>query len=178
MEQQAVAEQARREAAEARAAQEGAVEPGQDNIPDDEAHERAAAPTPAPMSLDDRPRHIPSRPVQPFTSAARGTSNENTTKRVRISPVVQQEQAPFPALYRVVKDDGAPVWNESHDAVSRTVPFGVVVLCQSLKWKQDKGFMMRLPDGWVHEDTVVRIRTLASLKQSSQQQQRQHVKAD
>lgn len=174
MEKQAAAEQARREAAEARAEQEEAAgtEAAQDRAAD--------APAPAPMSLDNVARinpssNIPSRPVEP---------NAASKKQVRIAPVIQ-EQAPFPALYRVVKENGAPVWDGgdgSHfDNVTRTIPKGFVVLCQALQWKQDYGFMMQLPDGWVHEDTVVRVRTLASLKQlaqDKQKQQGQHVKSD
>ena len=174
MEKQAAAEQARREAAEARAEQEVAAgtEATQDRAAD--------APAPAPMSFDNVARtnpsnnnastNIPSRPVGPHAASK---------KQVRIAPVIQ-DQAPFPALYRVVKDTGAPVWDGSHNNITRTVPNGVVVLCQALQWKQDYGFMMQLPDGWVHEDTVVRVRTLASLKQLARdkQQQQQHTKSD
>lgn len=188
MEKQAKADLARREAAEARAEQEEAEGPVVDTTTGNRAPTVPApspAPAPAPMSLDNAPRqnrqsssfgNIPSRAIPPPSTSNDNATNTNATRRVRISPIVQ-EQAPFPALYRVVKDDGAPVWNESHDVIARNIPFGVVVLCQGLQWKEDIGFMMRIPDGWMQEDTVVRVRTLASLKQSAQQQQ-QHRKAD
>ena len=44
----------------------------------------------------------------------------------------------FPAFYRVIQDDGAPVWNdgESVSFVIRRVPYGLVILAFELKWRQ------------------------------------------
>ncbi|CAB9496543.1 protein ligase synoviolin [Seminavis robusta] len=138
MEAQAVAEAARRAAAEARAAQE------------EEEEEMEAEEEETPES----------HPAQETTTTTE--HHESHTTNPPPPPPVVEEQSPFPALYRVVKDEGADVWDEAHTAVGRTVPFGVVVLCQALQWKQEVGFMMQVPDGWVHEDTVVRVRTLGA----------------
>ena len=165
MEQQAAADEARRIAAEARAA---AAENEETEQQDEEINDNLQAGVTGPPGTDYA--GIPSRPN--LSIQAKDSTDNSNTKRVRIGPVIE-EYAPFPALYRVVKDKGCPVWDEDHQFIIRTVPFGVVVLCQALKWKQERGFMMQLPDGWVHEDTVVRVSTLASLKQSVRQQQQQ-----
>jgi hypothetical protein len=106
-----------------------------------------------------------------------GTSyNNSNAKRTRFAPepaLQQQQPSPFPALYRVVKDEGAIVWNADCATPLRTIPFGVVVLCQSLQWTTGKGFMMRVPDGWLTEDSVVRVRTLVSLQESAAARERQ-----
>ncbi|KAL3941669.1 MAG: hypothetical protein SGBAC_004010 [Bacillariaceae sp.] len=68
-------------------------------------------------------------------------------------------QSVFPAFYRVVQDDGAPVYDTTH-MVSRVVPFGVVLLGQELSWRHcdgEKRLMLRMPDGWISEQTVERI---------------------
>jgi len=162
MEQQAAADEARRIAAEARAA---AAEHEETEQQEEEINVN--------LQADPARTHFAGIPSRPNLSIQANDSTDNSnTKRVRIGPVIE-EYAPFPALYRVVKDKGCAVWDEDHQFIIRTVPFGVVVLCQALKWKQERGFMMQLPDGWVHEDTVVRVSTLASLKQSVRQQQQQ-----
>mmetsp|Transcript_24661 Transcript_24661/g.60565 ORF Transcript_24661/g.60565 Transcript_24661/m.60565 type:complete len:687 (-) Transcript_24661:60-2120(-) len=70
-------------------------------------------------------------------------------------------QSAFPAFYRVVQDDGAPVYNDdATNLVSRVVPFGVVLLGQELSWRNcdgEKRLMLRMPDGWISEETVERI---------------------
>jgi hypothetical protein len=94
----------------------------------------------------------------------------------------------FPAFYRVMQDEGAPVWNngEAVSFVIRHVPFGVVLLCLELQWRhcsdpyevdindkerddddydeyldkqggKEHRLMLRMPDGWVREDDVVRV---------------------
>jgi len=182
MEQQAEVDRARREAAEARALQEQEVAA----VPEPEAEDIAPAPAPAPtpMSLDNMPRRRATNrtrlqqqmlPTSSSIPSRKLGTKPKTTKKVRISPAVK-EQSPFPALYRVIKEEGAPVWNDARDTVTRTIPNGFMVLATKLEWKQDVGFMMQLPDGWVHEETVMRVRTLASLKQmgaASRQQRKE-----
>ena len=147
------AEAARRAAAEARAAEEPAA-PGH--------QEEGTAPAPTAVPTTPSTHAQPQQPAAPVPT----TTDNNTTKRVRMGPVIEA-QSPFPALYRVVKEKGADVWDDNHMTVIRTVPFGVVVLCTTLQYKPEEGFMMRLPDGWCKEDTMVRVRTLASLKQAA-----------
>lgn len=109
-------------------------------------------------------------PTQP--TAPQPVPDDNTQ---HLGPLVE-ELPPFPALYRVVRDQGADVWDDANTTILRTVPFGVMVLCTTLKYMPVEGFMMRLPDGWCKEDTMVRVRTLASLQQAlrdKQQQQQQ-----
>lgn len=111
------------------------------------------------------PPHTAAPPPQPHVP-------DSNTQQMGMGPVIE-EQAPFPALYRVVRDQGADVWDDAHTTILRTVPFGVMVLCTTLQYKQEEGFMMRLPDGWCKEDTMVRVRTLASLQQAVRDKQQQ-----
>jgi hypothetical protein len=71
----------------------------------------------------------------------------------------------LPALFRVVREAGAPVWNVESDAPFeiRSVPFGVVVLCKELKEQSMDGaqtVMLRIPDGWIPEDSVLHVHSL------------------
>jgi hypothetical protein len=71
----------------------------------------------------------------------------------------------LPALYRVVREDGASVWNvgDGMPCVIRTIPFGVVVLCKELKEQPlagDPNMMLRIPDGWIPEDSVLHVHSL------------------
>ena len=115
------------------------------------------------------PAPVPAVQEQPAPTTGSGAEN-NATKRVRMGPVIQA-QPPFPALYRVVKEEGADVWDDVLRVKKRTVPFGVVVLCTTLQYRPNWGFMMRVPDGWCKEDTMVRVRTLASLKEAAKNKQ-------
>jgi Ring finger domain len=170
------AEATRRAAAEARAAEAAQqLQEEQAHHDDDHDHDNEPRTEEAqesqPSTTKSLAGDVEREPVRQVTAANRNY-NAAPQQHVLRAPVPIEEQSPFPALYRVVKDEGAQVWDESHQFVSRTVPFGVVVLCQTLQWKQEVGFMMQLPDGWVHEDTVVRVRTLASLKNAAQQKQK------
>ncbi|CAJ1952320.1 unnamed protein product [Cylindrotheca closterium] len=94
----------------------------------------------------------------PWAAAAaqRGSSNGEAASNLPAS-----SQSVFPAFYRVVQDDGAPVYNDdASNLVSRVVPFGVVLLGQDLSWRYcdgEKRLMLRMPDGWITEQTVERI---------------------
>jgi len=72
-----------------------------------------------------------------------------------------------PALYKVVKEDGATFW--AGDLISgslvatRTIPKGNLVLCQELQRHQLDGettYLLRIPGGWVREDAVKHIRKI------------------
>jgi hypothetical protein len=99
------------------------------------------------------------------------SASSNRDKRVRIvDPIMKYHdgspsndgQPAFPAFYRVVQDDGAPVYNDG-DAISfviRIVPLGVVLIGQELAWRDcdgEKMMMLRMPDGWIRDDDVERI---------------------
>lgn len=75
---------------------------------------------------------------------------------------VYHDRPAFPAFYRVIKDAGAPVYNngEAVSFVIRCIPFGVVVLGRELSWRNCDGencLMVRMPDGWVNDDDIERI---------------------
>jgi hypothetical protein len=169
MEQQAAAEAARRAAALARAAA------GEEEAPQQEQNDVSIVEVPTSSGPNEAPQEDPRRQTHENRNqqTPSGTQDSKASdSKVRFSNQIEQP-APFPALYRVVKDEGAPVWNETHETVIRTVPFGVVVLCEGVNWKQEVGFVMKLPDGWVSEDTVVRVTTLHNLRNSMRDKQQQ-----
>jgi hypothetical protein len=100
------------------------------------------------------------------------TSNEEDSasrsdKKVRFieQTAAGNDYHSLPALFRVVREAGAPVWNVGNDAPSemRNVPFGVVVLCKELKEQSMDGaptVMLRIPDGWIPEDSVLHVYSL------------------
>jgi hypothetical protein len=93
----------------------------------------------------------------PWAAAAAQRASSNG----EASHLPASSQSAFPAFYRVVQDDGAPVYNDDDsNLVSRVVPFGVVLLGQELSWRHcdgEKRLMLRMPDGWITEQTVERI---------------------
>ncbi|KAL7567852.1 hypothetical protein ACA910_000593 [Epithemia clementina (nom. ined.)] len=83
----------------------------------------------------------------------------------------------FPALYRVVKGDGASVWHfqdddnenvavsdtQSEPFVIRTIPLSVAVLGEREEVKRfpDRQIIfVKIPDGWICEDEILRVYTL------------------
>jgi hypothetical protein len=88
-------------------------------------------------------------------------------KKVRFieQTAADNDYYPLPALFRVVREAGAPVWNVENDTPFeiRSVPFGVVVLCKELKEQSIDGaqtVMLRIPDGWIPEDSVLHVHSL------------------
>lgn len=112
-----------------------------------------------------------------FKDAARVSTSEEMEKkpaarkirekRVRVRSIPEKarnddDTSAFPALYRVVHDHGATVYNygDAQSFVIRLVPFGVIILGQELAWRDcdgEKQLMVRMPDGWVREDDIERI---------------------
>jgi hypothetical protein len=100
------------------------------------------------------------------------TSNEEDSasrldKKVRFieQTAADNDYHSLPALFRVVREAGAPVWNVENDTPSemRNVPFGVVVLCKELKEQSMDGaptVMLSIPDGWIPEDSVLHVHSL------------------
>ena len=79
------------------------------------------------------------------------------------TPIVTET---FPAFYRVVRDTGASVYRHEEGnqslsfLVTRTVPRGVVLLVTGKEHRicvLKKKAMVRMPDGWVEDNDVVRI---------------------
>eukprot|EP00934_Nitzschia_sp_Nitz4_P008953 Nitzschia sp. Nitz4//scaffold194_size40385//30857//33466//NITZ4_007532-RA/size40385-processed-gene-0.3-mRNA-1//1//CDS//3329540340//8943//frame0 len=130
----------------------------------------------ASMPTESRPRFLKPTPPQ-YPSYADQTSStivddrkpaarSSQTKHVRILDPNETNQTTvppaFPAFYRVVADEGAAVYNngQAMSFVIRIVPFGVVILAQDMAWREVDGegrMMIRMPDGWVCDDTVERI---------------------
>jgi len=102
------------------------------------------------------------------TTSPHDASNNRRDKRVRFEEqrAAASDHAPsFPGLYRVVRDAGAPVYSNGSEAPFwiRTVPFGVVVLCQALKEQEvdgDSTVLLRIPDGWIPSDAVLHVHSL------------------
>jgi hypothetical protein len=101
------------------------------------------------------------------TSNNEEDSASHSDKKVRFvdQPAADNDYHSLPALFRVVQEAGAPVWNVDNDTLSevRTVPFGVVVLCRELKEQSMDGaptVMLRIPDGWIPEDSVLHVHSL------------------
>jgi hypothetical protein len=96
------------------------------------------------------------RIVTPEVSAATAASSSHHER------FVDQSRPAFPAFYRVVRDAGAPVYNDG-EAVSfviRVIPFGVILLGCELAWRNCDGenrLMVRMPDGWVIDEDVERV---------------------
>jgi len=88
-----------------------------------------------------------------------------SSRRVQFSPPPELPTATFPALYRVVWESGARVVDDDGIPV-RTVPMGRVVLCRGFAWHgggRGRGASVRIPDGWVSEDAVVRVHTIRTI---------------
>lgn len=103
------------------------------------------------------------------TRALPSAYSSRRDKRVRFNEeeaALDDPNSPsFPALYRVVRVAGASVYSDSQETPFwvRTVPFGVVVLCQELKEQEVDGevtVLLRIPDGWIPEDSVLHVHTL------------------
>jgi hypothetical protein len=95
------------------------------------------------------------------------TPNKEQDKKVQFieQTVADDDYHSLPALFRVVQEAGAPVWIFGDDErfEMRTVPFGVVVLCKELKEQPMNGaptVMLRIPDGWIPEDSVLHVHSL------------------
>ena len=121
----------------------------------DPANFPSASPAAAPLHQEqDEPRTNTS-PSPPAPTAA-AASELKKTVRIQMPPAV------FPCLYRVTSQGGAHVWDDS-GRLQRTVPCGVAILCTQLQWMSFNGrcgMMLRMPDGWVREDTVERIHSV------------------
>jgi len=126
----------------------------------------AGAMTPAAVAL------APSAAVPPTAGTPAPSQQERGVPELKDEPAAAtlpnktvRIQAPtdvFPCLYRVTSENGAYVWSEE-GIVLRTVPCGVAVLCTKLQWMSfngRSGMMLRMPDGWVREDTVERIHSV------------------
>jgi E3 ubiquitin-protein ligase synoviolin len=66
-----------------------------------------------------------------------------------------------PALYRVIRAEGAPVWADGQkQKTTRTVPCGTLVICQGLELRKEENgkmtslILIQIPDGWVAEEEV------------------------
>jgi E3 ubiquitin-protein ligase synoviolin len=110
------------------------------------------------------------RKLKPHVSFEENPSIYRMKRHVRIAePPVQDEVPIFPAFYRVVKDEGASVWNNG-EAVSfeiRVVPFGVIILAKELSLRMCDGenrLMLLMPDGWVVEEDVERVHAVQLAK--------------
>jgi E3 ubiquitin-protein ligase synoviolin len=72
----------------------------------------------------------------------------------------------FPALYKVTKEGGAPVFGNDGTPF-RTVPQGSMILCQRMKMHLEGQIItpqLRIPDGWVAEDCLAHVLNIPSSK--------------
>jgi hypothetical protein len=117
------------------------------------------------------PREEEEEEIPEFVDEQDNRNEEDSASRPgKKAPFVEQTAADndyhsLPALFRVVREAGAPVWDVGNDTSfeMRTVPFGVVVLCKELKELAIDGaqtVMLRIPDGWIPEDSVLHVHSL------------------
>lgn len=121
---------------------------------------------------DDNNGDSDSEEVEIEFASEQDTPNEEDSASLRDKKVrfIDQTAAgndyySLPALFRVVREAGAPVWNVEHDTPfeMRNVLFGVVLLCKELKEQSMDGaptMMLRIPDGWIPEDSVLHVYSL------------------
>jgi E3 ubiquitin-protein ligase synoviolin len=64
----------------------------------------------------------------------------------------------FPSLYRVVRAEGSAVWLDDH--VVRVIPQGTVVLCLAISQDEQGVLFLKIPDGWVPEEDVLKINVI------------------
>ena len=137
------------------------VEPTKERI-------NAAASTPS-SQLTNLSSRIPLRQGKMETSFH--SRLEAAAASVATSPLMESKAGPgtlfqttltFPALYRVVQEQGAVVWNLENDLPSaiRRLPLGTIVFVHDMQqYLVDDGAQefVRIPDGWVKDDSVLRI---------------------
>lgn len=126
--------------------------------------EQAGSPEPERANLS---RGVPAPAQAPETPAPSLPPQETKTpahshKKVRFSVEKRDPTLVFPALYRVVRERGADVWNVDNypPSVIRRLSFGAVVFGKDIQGIEMKGEMsdfVEIPDGWVSDDAVVRV---------------------
>ena len=137
----------------------------------------------APESMDRMPRRVsfaddgpaettngPSPSDQPL-SYETPESSRNTARypRVWFSPDTPDsgDRSDFPALYKVKTQFGASVLSALREPISveRIIPYDTVVICKRRKFRvvdEQNVPMLRIPDGWIAEQSVQRVISLQS----------------
>ena len=115
-------------------------------------------------------RIAPTRQVSPLVAAPPTSSTDSlaapssaSPKRLQFASGKDAAGEPplvFPALYRVVRERGAIVWNAESASVVRSIPLGVVLFghdLQTLTVAGNTSDYLKIPDGWVEDDAVLRV---------------------
>jgi len=103
-----------------------------------------------------------STPISPYPGAP-PTPSTVSSRKLHFSLDRKTTRDPaltFPALYRVVRERGAVVWNMESESVVRRIPLGVVLFgrdLQTLTIAGEAADYVQIPDGWVEDDAVLRV---------------------
>jgi E3 ubiquitin-protein ligase synoviolin len=95
-----------------------------------------------------------------------GTTRHPSARDVAPPQEQQRPSSVFPALYKVVAPQGAPVFQVLNSDSTRVIPTGTAVLCLEMELQtcnDDLGLMLRIPGGgWVWEDQVEYLTSVAA----------------
>ena len=146
---------------ETEAAQD-AMPPRQEEAKDDSERAVEGAPTNQTPGRQESPAAAVSPTAYP-NSGAPPTPSTASPRKLYFSTDKDTPREPalvFPALYRVVRERGAVVWNTENQSIVRRIPLGVVLFgrdLQTLTIAGETGDYVQIPDGWVEDDAVLRV---------------------
>lgn len=117
-------------------------------------HDAVAEPRTTEPQPETRPTAVSPPPSPPVSSETPATP---VVPRTATLP----EPTPvFPALYRVVRERGAVVWNAEDESVIRRIPLGVVLFgrkVRNMTIADETADFVQIPDGWVADEAVMRV---------------------